>query len=253
MRNLFLAIFFITAHTLLNAQSFIENNFKNILNDEKLIRVQLGGKAFNMLHTLGKGSDDEDFKKVVDLVSKIKSFDLIALEKTEKGNELFKAALNNASGFEELIRVKSEKANVNIRIKENNNIVSEVIGIINADSAFAVFDLVGEININDIGELANKVNESNLNKVFKKSNLELGELNVYPNPVVKGQNVKVEVPNSVVGGKAYIYDSTGRKVKEVNLNSSNIELNISDLTSSKYVIKFEKGDTSISRKLIITE
>jgi hypothetical protein len=253
MRKLFLSFVLLTTVVAINAQSFIENNFKSILDEEKLIRVQVGGKAFNMLYTLGKNNVDADVKKVSEIVSKIKSFDLIALEKTGDSKNLFKTAMANATNFEELIRVKADKANVNIRVKEKNNVVTEIIGIVDADSTFVVFNLVGEIDINDIGEIANKVSESNMSKAFKNKNLDLGDLKVYPNPATKGQNITVEVPNAVVGGKAFIYDSTGKKVKEISLTENNFELSTSDLSNANYVIKFEKGDTSITRKLIITE
>lgn len=231
--------------------SFIDKNFGNQLNDDQVTRVTVGSKAFSMLTNFTANMKDEDAKKMGEIAAKVKSFDLIASEKISNASVLYTEAIAKARGFEELVKVKSKDANVSIRIKERNNVISQIIGIIAADSTFVLFDLEGDLNVNEIGELTGKISESNINKVFKGKNLDMTDVKVYPNPVGSGRKVNLEVPSSMEDGKLNIISSDGKKVKEISLSSGNTEIDTDLLSKGTYNLVFEKNGVMVTRKLVV--
>jgi hypothetical protein len=160
--------------------------------------------------------------------------------------------MNNSKGFDELIRVKNEKTNISIRIKESNNVISEIVGLIMDEKNFVVFDLVGEIDLDEISDLAGSINEETVSRVFKKDVFN-NDLKVYPNPVKKGSTASIEVPENMKGGTLTIFNSDGKQISSYNLNESTQNLDTSNFNSSTYVLKFENKGTSINKKLVVIE
>ena len=246
-----LAFLVLSCVSVLSAQSFIDKNFGDQLNDSEMTRVTVGSKAFSMMANFSENLKDEEAKKLTEIASKVKSFDLIVQEKSSNAATLYSEAISKARGFEELVKVRSKDANVSIRIKERNNIISQIIGVIAADSTFVLFDLEGELNINEIGTLTGKMSESNLNKVFKGKNLNMTEVNVYPNPVGAGRKFTFEAPAALEKGKLNILSADGKKVKEVSVTAGSNEIDTMDLPKGTYNLVLEQGGVLVSRKLVV--
>lgn len=72
-------------------------------------------------------------------------------------------------------------------------------------------------------------------------------LSFYPNPVTNG---KIYITSKTNDEKLVtIFDVLGKKVMQTPLSTK--ELNISSLSPGIYIIKFEEGNASTTRKLII--
>ncbi len=231
--------------------SFIDKNFGNHMNDDQVTRVTVGSKAFSMLTNFTANMKNEEAYKMGEIAAKVKSFDLIAGEKISNASALYAEAIAKAKDFEELVKVKSKDANVSIRIKESNNVISQIIGIVAADSTFVLFDLEGDLNINEIGQLTGKISESNISKVFKGKNLDMTDVKVYPNPVGAGRKVNVEIPASMEEGILNIISSDGKKVKEISLSSDTKEIDTDFLSKGTYNLVFEKNGVMVTRKLVV--
>ncbi|PKQ69729.1 S8 family serine peptidase [Raineya orbicola] len=77
------------------------------------------------------------------------------------------------------------------------------------------------------------------------------EANVYPNPVIKGNLVKIELPNEVGSVNVQIFDMSGRVVKQSIFEGTNYEINTSEFSKGIYIIQMasEKGKTT--KKLVV--
>ncbi len=72
--------------------------------------------------------------------------------------------------------------------------------------------------------------------------------NLYPNPAKN--ELKIKGNNNITG--ITVYDASGRLMKRVsNLNSENISLDISNLTSGYYIVNIESNDYNEIQKLIV--
>jgi hypothetical protein len=253
MKNLLNLFILVCLSSGLFSQSFIEKNFAKELNDDKVTRVTVGTKAFTLLTSFTANLKDEDAKKVGAIAAKVRSLDLIAQEKIGNAATLYSEAIAKTRGFEELIKVKAKGANVSLRIKEKNNIITQIIGIIAADSTFVVFDLEGDLDMNEVGELTSRMSESNINRVFQGKNLDMTDIKVYPNPVNTGGKVTIDVPTAMEKGKFSVVSMDGKKVKDISIEGPNFELETDNLPIGTYNLLFEKEGVTVSRKLVIAQ
>jgi hypothetical protein len=236
------------------SQNFIEENYQSYLNNEDITRVQIGERMFNIAAIMTKDAKSEDAKDAHQIVSKIKSFDLLSMENIANPNQAFAAGLAKCQHLDELIRVKDKTTNVSIRIDEENDVIREIVGLIASDSGFVVFTLVGEIDINEVGKLVNKIqDEKMMGNLLGTKKVEIEEVKVFPNPSKKNATTTIEIPENLIGGKLVVYDLSGKKITDLELSSSSLELNTSTLSNATYMLKFEKGPISINKKLIIIE
>lgn len=249
--NLFVCLFFASFTSF--SQSFIDQNFASEINDDSYTRVTVGSKAFSLLNSFTTNMKDEEAKKMGEIISKVKSFDLIASEKVGNAASLYTMAMTKARNFEELVKVKSKDANVSIRIKEKNNIISQIIGIVASDSTFVIFDLQGDLNVEEVGAMTSKLSESNINKVFKGNNLDLTDVKTYPNPVSAGNKVNVDLPKNMEKGKMTILSIEGKKMKEINLDGPTTEIDTNNLPKGTYSLVIENNGVSVTRKLVVVE
>ena len=75
-------------------------------------------------------------------------------------------------------------------------------------------------------------------------------IKIYPNPVYN--QLKIELTNNDVPADLEILDITGKKVESINnINSGNIELDVSDVTSGIYFIKVIQENIVHTQKVII--
>lgn len=253
MKKIYFLAFFLFASNLLLCQNFIETNYKHFLDNEDITRVQISEKMFSFASALTKNIEDEEGKKAHKLVSKIKGFDLIRLPNITNANKEFRSGYQKLSDFEELIRVKDNTNNVAILVKENNDIIYELVGLIAADSEFVAFTLIGEIDLNEIGELTKSLGKETLTNIKGISNLEFDDVKVYPNPAKANSKVSVDVPQKLKGGKLTLYDLDGKLIQTQNIDGTSLEVQTNKLTAGSYMLKMENGTFTVNRKIIVVE
>ena len=73
------------------------------------------------------------------------------------------------------------------------------------------------------------------------------KINIHPNPA----NDKVIINASVAINKVIIYNNMGQLVKEVNTNSTLLNLNVSDLENGVYYMKVFSADQLVTKKMLI--
>ncbi len=77
------------------------------------------------------------------------------------------------------------------------------------------------------------------------------EANVYPNPVFKGNTVKIELPNEVGAVSVQIFDISGRMVKHNIFEGTSYEVNTGEFGKGIYIIQMVSEKGKITRKLVV--
>ena len=76
-------------------------------------------------------------------------------------------------------------------------------------------------------------------------------LTVFPNPLRSGNEITLSFDLPVTA-KASIYSVTGREVSQVNIeNQDRKAINLTNLVNGVYMLKVEKGDAMVTRKIVI--
>jgi hypothetical protein len=74
-------------------------------------------------------------------------------------------------------------------------------------------------------------------KVCAVNSRSVDKIVAYPNPVSRGENLRLQLPESFVGGTAMIYDIGGAIAKsKLSLPTKSSDINVSDLSSGIYLI-----------------
>ena len=130
---------------------------------------------------------------------------------------------------------------VNFDINSNGNIPSEVIysGLTPGDSYFL---RAWDFSNDDFGEVSFCIEEYD-------STASVGEevidgLSLYPNPVEDTLNIKSQENIS----KVAIYNLIGQEVRVLTPNTSNLEVDLSNLDSGVYIVKILSNDKEVSKK-----
>ena len=86
------------------------------------------------------------------------------------------------------------------------------------------------------------------NQALSTNSIDMEEINIFPNPLEKGQLLNINSMNQK-SKTIQIFDISGRMVLNKNINGS--QLDVSLLESGTYVVKIEIENKISTKKLII--
>jgi hypothetical protein len=97
------------------------------------------------------------------------------------------------------------------------------------------------------GNLSNQtLSAARLNSILRHTTL-------FPNPVTTGDELQLK-SDSQLSASVNIYSVTGKLVKSKLLNDFSLQnIDISGLSNGVYILKIESGNTSVTKKLIISK
>lgn len=135
----------------------IQKFFNGYADTDGFTSVLISSKAFELASKLN--IDDPDYKEVKKMLSKIKYLNI--LTKEGDGRALYKEALAkiNMNEYEPLMVVKGED-NVQFMTKTTGDIINELFMVVGDKDDFAMISFVGDIDLDAISKLGNKVNIS---------------------------------------------------------------------------------------------
>lgn len=145
----------------------IAQYFQNYMNDTSFTSVYISPKMFSMI---GKLKVDDMDPEVRDMMESLKG--LRVLTTSQNAAARYREALNkfNTSEYESLMTVQSASENVNFFIKNDGNLVSELLLLVGGDE-FVMLSLIGDIDLDKISKLASEMDvkgSEHLEKVKKK-------------------------------------------------------------------------------------
>lgn len=139
-------------------KSVIDQFFQKYEGDESSTVVNIPPKTFSIFSKLDINTKEgEQFNQ---LLKQISGFRLIAKENTDRGKQMFKEAYSFLTkDFEDLLTVRDGKDDVRFMVKENGRgNISELVMLVGGEKEFVAMSLTGDINLSEIGKLANGVN-----------------------------------------------------------------------------------------------
>lgn len=145
--------------------SVAERFFQKYENDRNFTVVTITPKMFGMFAKLD--ANDPDSRNLMAVIKKLKGLRILARENTREGSRLFKeAAAFLSSDYEELMTLRDKDSDVKFMVRENSKgNINELIMLVNGSSDFMVMSLVGEIDLNEISQIAGAVNIQGMDKL----------------------------------------------------------------------------------------
>lgn len=165
MKRSLLLLVAVFASMHLFAQSSIDRFFQKYENDRNFTLVSITPKMFSMFSKLDM--NDPDAKNLMRVVQKLKGLRILAKDNTKDGPRLYKeAAVLLTSDFEELMTVRDKDSDLKFMVKENSRgNINELIMLVGGTNDFMAMSLVGDIDLNEISQIASAVNIQGMDKL----------------------------------------------------------------------------------------
>ncbi len=227
-------------------QNIIDRHFEYLVDSDESTVIHVAGLTFQLASNFA--TEDEDAEE---FLQSIESFDLVALDDQTNARELYDTALGHiAEDYEELMNIKHQEGNFSLFIDEDDGIVYEIVGTGENDNNFVIFSLLGEMRLDQVGELINKIDEQGI-KVLKDIDLKsIEEVKVYPNPVTAAGEITIEVPADMSGANATIYDASGATIRSFSVTQGTQKITM-DVDPGYHVIALDKDGTTIKKKVLV--
>lgn len=162
---LLLLLLLLAAKPLLAQGSVIDRFFQKYENNDAFTLISVTPKMFSMFSKLDASSPEG--QRFMQVVKKLKGMRILSNDNTKEGAKLYKEA--NAlltREFEELMTIRDGDDDMRFMIKENaRGNIAELIMLMGSKSEFVAMSLVGDIDLNEIAQLASSMNIQGLDKL----------------------------------------------------------------------------------------
>ncbi len=154
----FLAVLF-TSLSSFAQEDAITKYFNKFMDDEKFSVVYISPKMFSMVSKIEIEDMEPELQEV------IKSMKGLRILHTEQNalqhyNDALKTI--NTSEYELLLTARGEGENVRFMVKDNGDIVEELLMIVGGNEKFALLSFIGNIDLKKIGKLAKALDIDNM-------------------------------------------------------------------------------------------
>lgn len=227
----------------------ISKYFSQYESGENITTISFSGKAFEMLEELD--SDDSDAQQAIKMASQVESLRIIIDDNHENAKGTVKTVHKSvANHFEDLMTISDKDANVYVMVDEANGIVNELLVLIGSDNEFIIASVVGQMKLSDVGQLTSQLSNAK-SDLFSSSSIKSSDIKVYPNPVRHGENVTIDIPETLQGGMFTIYDGNGKEKMAYKINNRKERIDSSTLGKGVFIVKLSKNDVEVTSKLIV--
>ena len=162
MKNVFILIF-MTCFVLSSAigqQEAINKFFEQYRDNQDFTQVNISPKMFEMFSQMDDSVEMDSETK--EMIKSLKGLKILSTDKepTKYYNEF--TTMVNTSGYEELMTIRDDDANVKFLIKDSDggNIVDELLLLVGGTDSFVLMSFAGKIPLDKVGKLAKNINIS---------------------------------------------------------------------------------------------
>lgn len=156
--SLFIILFLGLSMPAFSQDDAIGRYFDQYIEDERFTVVYLSPKIFEILGKLDlEDLEDEEAEEVMEVVKDLKSLRILTTEvNTDAFYKEAKAKIDTRE-YETLMTVRDGKQNVNFLVKDEGNIIHELLLLVGGDEEFLLMSFIGNIDLKKISKLAKSV------------------------------------------------------------------------------------------------
>ena len=259
MKKVFILSLILVSSVSLLSQNFVSDNYQDFIDAESSTVVQVHGVSFQLAAQFLEEADNENAAEIREALKTIKSFQLVAMPDLENPIGEYEKGLNSlGNAFDELVNVKDKENRFSVLIDEEDGVVYELVGLgtESDEGRFIAFSLSGEIPLEMIGDIMNKVQSQggeDFTDIIKDSEIEISNMKVFPNPISTDNNITIEIPENLVGGEGLFIDLNGKIISSFAIKDQIKELNTTGLAPGYYFISLTKDGKTVKRKINVVQ
>ena len=133
----------------------ITKYFSDYQSEASFTKVNVSSKMFSLFTEID--GEDEVEQAVLDAMSKLKGVKALVAEAGADASKLYTDALQRIAkdgSYEELMSVQDNEENIMFMIRNNGDIIAELLMIMQGADDFVVMSLFGEIDLNQIAKIS---------------------------------------------------------------------------------------------------
>jgi hypothetical protein len=205
--------------------------------------------------TLKTDVKDQEWKKAQNVIKDLGSLRILAADKIKNGVALYKEVydLIPADEFSELLAVRDEQTSVRIWVKEENDIVTDLVLLVGAPEDFVLIQFSGNIDLSNIASLATMFNSAEAKDLIERSNKTNAGFSANPNPSRGDITLKYDAEDDAPVSLTVI-DQNGRQVSDLQLSGQSQEqIHLNHLNAGLYwlQLKTRQGKVGVQQVQII--
>lgn len=163
---LFLALFL--AISISAQDNAITKYFSDYQKDATFTKVNVSSKMFSLFTEIE--GDDEAEKEVLDAMSKLKGVKALMNDNSTDGMKMYNDALKRISAdgsYEELMSMEDQEENIMFMIRNNGDIIAELLMVMRGSNDFMIMSLYGDIDLNQMAKISRILKISGLEEFGK--------------------------------------------------------------------------------------
>lgn len=132
----------------------INRFFSQYMEDQRFTVVFVSPKMFSLVSKIS--TDDEDWEKVREVVGGLTGLRVLTSDSIDNGLAIYKEALSKvpANEYSELLTVRDGNENVRIWVKDQANVINELLLLVGSPDEFVLLSLTGTIDLDKISSLS---------------------------------------------------------------------------------------------------
>lgn len=169
MRTLIFYCLLLAAGQTVHAQNDAVTRFFNAYaEDERFTVVYISSKMFQLVSKIE--TDDADWNNFRSVVQDLTGLRVLTADSLVNGAALYKEALSKvpATEYAELLTVRDGQENVRFWIKDQGNVIEELLLLVGAPDEFVLLSFTGKIDLDKISNLSKSLDiqgAEHLNKI----------------------------------------------------------------------------------------
>ncbi len=159
-----LAMFFFVVSLGQAQNDAITKYFEKYMDDDRFSVVYISPKMFELV---SKIEIDEMGPEVQEVIRELKG--LRILNTSENAVALFKEATEkiNMNEYELLLTARDNNENVRIMVKDEGDMVNELLMVVGGETEFTMISFIGNIDLKKVGKIANMLEIDGMNHLKK--------------------------------------------------------------------------------------
>lgn len=133
----------------------VSKHFAQYQRDTSFTKVSVTSRMFSLFADID--AEDEDQAELLEAMSKLKGIKGLVNEESSDSKSLYFDAVETIAedgAYEELMTVEDATENVQFMIREEGDVIRELLMILGGNQQFVVMSLYGEIDLNSIVKLS---------------------------------------------------------------------------------------------------
>lgn len=236
-------------------QNVINNHFQHLVDADNSTNINVSGKMFQIINSIDiSNTEDEELKEMQEFVGSITGFQMVVSKEMSSAKSQYNRSVEIVDGdYDELLSVDDKEGHFKLYVDESRQVVREVVGIGTSEDMMMVFSFNGDMRLDQVGKIIEHIQNNDFTQNIDLKDMDPTKVTVYPNPAHINSKLQIEIPTTLKGGTAKLYDAQGNLVNSYELNDLSRSLDITGTTAGNYILKVEKDGLRVTKKVLVIE